>query len=83
MKKGQGLPLNAVVLMIIVLIVMVVIIAIFAQNFGKSTGQLDIVQAKNEARTACISADDFDKCVEECDKAIDQSNVPEKCKLGT
>jgi len=52
-KRGQGLPLNTIIIAIIVLVVLVVLIAIFVQRLGDTQtdldreGDLEIVRLKS------------------------------------
>ena len=41
-KRGQGMPLNTIIIAIIVIVVLVVLIAIFVRNIGKT--QKDITE---------------------------------------
>ena len=40
-KRGQGLPLNVIVIAILVIIVLVVIVLFFVTKFGEQSGKVD------------------------------------------
>lgn len=65
MKKGQGLPLNTIVIAIIVIVVLVAVIVFFTGGFGKifagtkgfeSATQTDVVGIQTKCSQLCIQA---------------------------
>jgi len=74
-KKGQGLPMNTIVIAAIVLIVLVVIIMIFTGSMGSFTGKIG-----NCAERGCVCRAST-QCADETEVLIGKTTDCEKFGL--
>ncbi len=73
-KRGQGLPMNAIVIAAIVLVVMVVLILIYTGSMGNFVGDIQKCEAKGGecvAQSACTEGNIIEG---NCDH-IDDDNI--------
>ncbi len=75
-KKGQGMPLNVIIVAIILIIVLVAVIGWFVVKFGKGTGQIDEFQVRMQAKVYCQEKPDPKACEDQCMKN------PANCGIG-
>ncbi len=71
-RKGQGLEMNVIVLMILAIITIIIILAIFHKQILKSDKTVGGVSDPLEVKSRCLSTwkgagyDSYEKCVEDC-----------------
>ncbi|MBW3012851.1 hypothetical protein KY325_02910 [Candidatus Woesearchaeota archaeon] len=82
-RKGQGLPLSVIVILIIAAITLVVIIAIFSRQVHKGEQRLDAITNPIEYKAACLNQNQmgYDECVEFCKTAAEDNRREELCVL--
>jgi hypothetical protein len=71
-QRGQGLPLQVVVLIILAVLVLVVLAIIFSGNVLKGKKEIEYVSAPIEYQTACLHQDKlpYTECVAKCKKWV-------------
>ncbi|MBW3010639.1 hypothetical protein KY335_04750 [Candidatus Woesearchaeota archaeon] len=71
-QRGQGLPLQVVVLIILAVLALVVIALIFSGSVFKGKKEIEYVSAPIEYQTACLHQDKlpYTECVEKCKKWV-------------
>jgi len=67
MRKGQGLPVNMIVLTALALLVLVVVGAFFISGFGQASGSVNVIEASQaDCQALCqglaASAFNYDDC---------------------
>lgn len=64
-KKGQGMPMNVIIIAIIILVVLIILIAFFAGGFGSITGKI------RELFTGQVSGQTKDTTIQTCQSMCD------------
>ncbi|MEK6884044.1 MAG: hypothetical protein AABY22_30725 [Nanoarchaeota archaeon] len=84
-KRGQGLSINAIILIVLGVIVLVVLIAGFAFGWGNLRDSLfssnNVDKVVTACETACSLDNKYDYCTQE--RELKASDLPEKKATGT
>ncbi|HLE06551.1 MAG TPA: hypothetical protein VI790_04300 [Candidatus Nanoarchaeia archaeon] len=83
MRRGQGLPVNMIVLTALALLVLVVVGAFFISGFGQASGSVNIIEASQaDCQALCqgLAASAFNY---ECCKATDTGCTAQTAFLNT
>ncbi|MBD3259073.1 hypothetical protein GF371_00415 [Candidatus Woesearchaeota archaeon] len=82
-KKGQGLPLSVIIILIIAAITLVVVIAIFTRQAHKGEQRLDAITNPIEYKAACLNQNqmEYEECVGFCKKSAEENQREEICVL--
>src|SRR3990167_6519684 len=68
-KKGQGMPMNVIIIAIIVLVVLVILIAFFAGGFGSVVGKV------RDLFTGTTAGQSRDVVIQTCQNLCDTAKV--------
>ena len=73
-NRGQGLPMQVVVIIILAVLALVVIALIFSGNVLKGKKEIEYVSAPIEYQTACLHQDKlpYTECVAKCKQWVAQ-----------